>query len=395
MKLPLHHRLYLRIWLAIVGTVFVLALLAGWIARLELEHEHAQRPGREILVRNDQGELLAQADVRPIRNPGQALEFQIALRDGTTLLIQLPRPANRSPAVGAMRPPFGFAWLLALVALAVALGTYPIVRRLTKRLEALELGVRRWGEGDLSLRLSELGHDEVAALAKGFNVAAHRVQALLLSHKALLANASHELRSPLTRIRMGLELMDAQPAAHLKDEIARSIQELDQLIDEILLASRLDASETAIGTMEPVDLLALAAEECALVGAELDARGEAAGLTVLGVPKLLRRLLRNLLDNARRHASSKVSLQMRCEAAELVLQVCDDGPGVPANLRERIFEPFYRLPGATERDGGVGLGLALVRSIAQRHGGTVSCEAAPAGGAVFVLRLPHRSAEAA
>ena len=221
------------------------------------------------------------------------------------------------------------------------------------------------------------------------------MQALLLSHKALLANASHELRSPLTRIRMGLELMGPQPAAHLKDEIARSIQELDQLIDEILLASRLDASETAIGTMEPVDLLALAAEECALVGAELEARGEAAGLTVLGVPKLLRRLLRNLLDNARRHASAKVSLHMCCEAEKLVLQVCDDGPGVPANLRERIFEPFYRLPGAAERDGGVGLGLALVRSIAQRHGGTVSCEAAPAGGAVFVLRLPHRAAEAA
>ncbi len=400
MKTPFHQRLYLRIWLAVVGTVIVLTVVVGWLSRLEAENERAQRPGREIVIRNEAGEILGQAPARPIRIPGQGPEFQVAMQDGKMLHIQLPRPP-RPPGsgnwmgpgmlLGPMRLPFSFAWMLGLVAFAVALGTYPIVRRLTKRLEAVELGVKQWGDGDLSLRLPESGHDEVAVLAQGFNVAAQRVQALLLSHKALLANASHELRSPLTRIRMGLELMGSQPGPEFKDEIARNIQELDQLIDEILLASRLDASEADMGTLEPVDMVGLAAEECARVEADLDAGGQNADLIVHGVNKLLRRLVRNLLENARRHAAGDTKVSLRLEGGQVVMKVCDNGPGVPAALRERIFEPFYRLPGATERDGGVGLGLALVKSIVQRHAGSVRCDGRPEGGACFVVNLPQFS----
>ena len=398
MKTPLHQRLYLRIWLAVVGTVLVLTVVAGWLARMEAESERAQRPGREIVLRNEAGDVIGQAPVRPIRVPGQGPEFQVTTVDGKTLYIQLPGPPSREAGMGPggprgplgpMRLPFSFAWMLALVAFAVALGTYPIVRRLTKRLEALERGVKQWGDGDLSLRLPEQGHDEVAVLAQGFNVAAQRVQALLLSHKALLANASHELRSPLTRIRMGLELMGSQPSATFKDEIARNIQELDQLIDEILLASRLDASEADLGTLEPLDLVGLAAEECARAGAELQAHGETSGLVVHGVSKLLRRMLRNLLENAHRHAAGDVILSLRRHNNQAELRVSDNGPGVPPDLRERIFEPFYRLPGATERDGGVGLGLALVKAIVLRHGGAVFCEASASGGACFVVHLPQ------
>ena len=404
MKTPLHQRLYLRIWLAVVGTVMVLTLVAGWLARMDAETERAQRPGREIVLRNEAGEVVGQAPAKPGRVPGQGPEFQVTTVDGRTLFIQLPRPPHRAPAMGSdgpaggrgpMRLPFSFAWMLGLVALAVALGSYPIVRRLTKRLEALEHGVKQWGEGNLSLRLPQDGHDEVAALALGFNVAAARVQTLLLSHKALLANASHELRSPLTRIRMGLELMDSQPGAAFKGEIARNIQELDQLIDEILLASRLDASEADIGTQEVVDLAGLAAEECARTGADLQTGGQAHGLLVQGVSRLLRRMLRNLLENARRHAAGTVTVGLTLERGQVVLRVCDNGPGVPDELRERIFEPFYRLPGATERDGGVGLGLALVQSIVLRHGGAVLCEGRPAGGACFVVVLPQAPVPAA
>lgn len=403
MKTPFHQRLYLRIWLAVVGTVIVLSVLAGWLSRLEAENERALRPGREIVVRNDAGEILGQAPARPIRIAGQGPEFQVMMRDGNMLVIQLPRPAGRPPGMawggpngpgssaGPLRFPFSFAWMLGFVAFAVALGTYPIVRRLTKRLETLEVGVRQWGDGDLSLRLPEKGHDEVAVLAQGFNVAAQRVQALLLSHKALLANASHELRSPLTRIRMGLELMDSQPGSVFKDEIARNIQELDQLIDEILLASRLDASEVDLGTMEQVDMAGLAAEECARVDADLDAGDDASALVVHGVNKLLRRAVRNLLENARRHAAGRATVTLRQYTGRVVITVCDNGPGVPEHLRERIFEPFYRLAGATERDGGVGLGLALVKSIVQRHGGSVRCEGHSGGGACFVVNLPQYS----
>jgi two-component system, OmpR family, sensor kinase len=280
-------------------------------------------------------------------------------------------------------------WMFGLVAAAVALGTYPIVRRLTKRLEALQNGVNLWGQGDLSRRLPEEGRDEVAFLAQRFNIAAERVQALLVSHKALLANASHELRSPLTRIRMGLELMGSQPTSVSKDEIARNIHELDQLIDEILLASRLDASPIDIGNLAPVDLVGLCAEECAQAGAELDVQTGQPSLMVPGVGKLLHRVVRNLLDNARRYAAGDVTLSLQQSGTLAIIHVCDHGPGVPPDLRERIFEPFYRLPGASERDGGVGLGLALVKSIAQRHGGSVRCEERPGGGACFVVELPQ------
>jgi len=411
MSTPFHQRLYLRIWLAVVATIAVLALVAGWLARLEFENERAERereraerPGREIVLRNEAGDVIGQAPLRPTRVPGQGPEFQVTMVDGTTLFIQLPRPnpnralANRmDPGPQPLRMPFGFAWMLGLVALAVAIATYPIVRRLTKRLETVQRGVERWGAGDLSTRLSEEGQDEVAFLATRFNHAAARIQALIQSHesllasqKSLLANASHELRSPLTRIRMGLELMGTTSSPASRNEIARNIGELDQLIDEILLASRLDAREADLGSIESVDLIGLAAEECARVQAELDVQSgdDTAVLAVQGVSKLLRRAVRNLLENARRHGAGEVTVTLQQAGDLAVVRVCDHGPGVPAELRERIFEPFYRLPGATERDGGVGLGLSLVKSIATRHGGSVHCENAPGGGACFVLSLP-------
>lgn len=391
MSTPLTQRLYIRLWLAVVAAVVLLTLVFGWVWRQEAERERAQRPGREIVLRNAQGEVLGQAVARGNRVPGQGWEFEVPLRDGQTVYVQLPRPGNRPPPVAApswWRPPFNLLWMFGLIAAAVALGAYPIARRLTKRLETLQRGVQHWGEGDLSQRLPEDGQDEVAFLAQRFNIAAGRVQALLLSHKALLANASHELRSPLARIRMALELMQGQPSAAVQTEITRNIHELDQLIDEILLASRLDASPDELGTLETVDLLGLCAEECARSGAELDAHTGAATLLVPGVTKLLRRAVRNLLENARRHGAGAVTLTLQARGELALLQVCDQGQGVPPEYRERIFEPFFRLPGASEREGGVGLGLALVRSIALRHGGAVRCEARPGGGACFVLRLP-------
>jgi len=114
----------------------------------------------------------------------------------------------------------------------------------------------------------------------------------------------------------------------------------------------------------------------------------ASELVVQGVAKLLRRAVRNLLENARRHGAGEISLTLNPKTPWVEIRVCDRGPGVPPALLQRIFEPFYRLPGATERDGGVGLGLALVKSIAQRHGGRVFCENRDGGGACFAIELP-------
>ena len=413
-------KLYVRIWLAVVLAVAVLTLLVGWAWRLT-----AEPPLRNVVIRDHVGKIIGNGHSRSRRPPdvgfgdhgdrepdpqdrwlgpysqyGNDPEFVAVMNDGQMVHLQFPRP----PQSPWSRPPFGFFWTLSLVGIAVALATYPIIRKLTQRLELLQDGVEKWGEGDLSVRVPEAGADEIAFLGARFNHAAQRIETLVKSHesllasqKSLLANASHELRSPLTRIRMGLELMGAPSSPTFKNEISRNINELDQLIEEILLASRLDARESDLGTIESVDLIGLAAEECARVNAELDvqlasdAQAGPAGpndLPVQGVTKLLRRAVRNLLENARRHAAGEITVALRRADHQAVISVCDRGPGVPPELRERIFEPFYRLPGATERDGGVGLGLALVKSIALRHGGTVSCENRPDGGACFVIRLP-------
>ncbi|CAN5537609.1 hypothetical protein BH10PSE16_BH10PSE16_29950 [soil metagenome] len=386
--------LYVRIWLAVVATVMVLTFLVG--AAWRLSADPPQMPIREVLVHNAAGEVIGIGKTKHDRQRGEDLEFDVLTKDGQTLNLLLPRPP-RPPGNPWNRPPFGFGWILGLVGLAVALGAYPVMRRLTLRLEALQRGVERWGAGDLSARINTEGHDEVAFLARRFNHAAERIETLMESHKSLLANASHELRSPLARIRMGLELMSVDMASPQRMEISRSISELDQLIDEILLASRLDTKQADAEPFETLDLTGLAAEECARVNAELQAElgtGPDAdhSLTVQGSARLLRRLIRNLLENARRYGQGDISLELAQTGTgsqqRAIIKVHDRGPGVPSAQRERIFEPFYRLPGASEREGGVGLGLALVKSISERHGGTVRCEERPGGGASFIVELP-------
>jgi signal transduction histidine kinase len=388
--------LYLRIWLAVVATVVVLTFMVGAAWRLTADPPPPRI--REVEVRNAAGELIGAAQTKPDRQFGEDLEFEVLTKDGQTLKLLLPRP-KRPPGNPWARPPFGFGfgWMIGLVGLAVALGAYPIMRRLTLRLEALQRGVERWGSGDLSARVNAQGSDEIAFLAERFNHAAERIETLMASHRSLLANASHELRSPLARIRMGLELLDPSGASPQRREISRSINELDQLIDEILLASRFDARQADAEPFETLDLTGLAAEECARVNAELQAELPSApegghSLMLQGSPRLLRRLIRNLLENARRYGRGDITLALSVLGAgagqRALIEVHDRGPGVPADQRERIFEPFYRLPGASEREGGVGLGLALVKSISERHGGSVRCEARPGGGASFIVELP-------
>jgi len=434
--------LYLRIYLTVVAALALFALVSGWLLQQHLDEQRAQAEAgarerleawSELLQRSlppadappeeqatalrdwaqrlrvpmalddAAGRRIVATDSflrRESDRPGMAPRLRsIALDDGRVLWVARPLVLRGSPGGRPPEPPWrlprgwsdglGLALLLVVLFLAVAAGAWPVVRGLTRRLEALKQGVEAFGAGALQQRVSEHGRDEVAALGASFNRAAARIEALLRSHQTLLANASHELRSPLARLKMALAMLeDAEPEqrAALKQEIQTDIAELDALVEEVLLTSRLDAA-AALEVREPVALLALAVEESARVGAAV--HGD--DVQVPGDERLLRRAVRNLLENARRYGGSEIELQVIRMAAPngvVELRVCDRGPGVPAAYRERIFEAFFRLPGHAEREGGVGLGLSLVWQIAERHGGQVRCEARSGGGSCFVLSLP-------
>ncbi|HZE90589.1 MAG TPA: HAMP domain-containing sensor histidine kinase [Rhizobacter sp.] len=366
--------------------------LQEWSQRLRLPLALDDKQGGRIAV--------SASFARRQEMDGNVLGFPVRLADGRTLWVM--RPSLRPPRQGLRRdgllssmeqpwlPPawrgVGLVAVLAMLFVAVAAGAWPAVRHLTRRLKALKRGVEQFGSGQLAHRVEVSGHDEVAAVAASFNQAAERIEALVRSHQSLLANASHELRSPLARMKMAVSMLEgasAERQARLKQEIFTNVGELDALVEEVLLASRLDAVQR-VDRHEPVDLLALAAEE----GARVDAAVDGAGVSVKGDERLLRRALRNLLENARRYGGGEVAVQVGMTAGFASLQVCDRGTGVPLDLRERIFEPFYRLPGHAEQAGGVGLGLSLVKQIAERHGGSVRCMARDGGGSCFELMLP-------
>lgn len=464
--------LALRIYLTVVAVLLVFALVSGWLAQRNLEHERSQvqslaawhergiawaelienslppvsAPPEEqarvlldwsvrlrmpMALDDPAGNRIAISDFledRLYRQPDlRARMHQATLSDGRTLWFLRPWGGRTNKGGGARvmgptregemmlqdvppPPPRVQPWLepmtlvvppwmaqgvpaliLALVLLfgAVALGAWPVVNRLTRRLQALRSGVELFGSGQLEHRVSVEGADEVAALARSFNEAAQRIEDLVTSNRSLLANASHELRSPLARLKMAVSLMaEASPeqATRIRDEINQDIRELDALVEEVLLASRLDSRRDI--EHGPVDLMGLATEEAARVGAEVHIDASFPLTPHQGDERLLRRALRNLLENARRYGGPQVELFLRSNRAQLELAVADRGPGVPADQRERIFEPFYRLTGHAEHAGGVGLGLSLVRQIAERHGGQVRCEAREGGGSLFVLTLP-------
>ena len=426
-------RLYVQIYLTVIASLFLVVLAAGALWRfagesgpfahgIEMAGEVAaaalppadsprdvqqqalerlsQRLRADLALYDAQRELIASASA-----PGRTdvADNASAARRGWRAWAghdrrgawHLTLPDGRGLAVRLARDPRGFgsgwwglpAWLgvLALVALAVGIAAHPVVRRITRRLERLEASVNALGGGDLSARVRVGGHDEVARLAASFNRAAARIETLVKSHRNLLANASHELRTPLARIRMGVELLKAKPDARREAELEADIAELDSLIEEILTASRLDAS-AGLDVHEDLDLLALTAEECARYeDCHLD--GEPA--QVRGDPRLLRHLIRNLLENATRHGAPPIEVTVgrvnQHGSTAVELSVRDHGVGVPDTEQEKIFDPFYRMAGATAT--GTGLGLSLVRQIARKHGGEAHCERVAGGGTRITVTL--------
>jgi signal transduction histidine kinase len=385
----IQRRLFWKIYLTLLASLAAVILLMGglmWFVGPPPSGGDFRGPGdgmgTEVSVYRGDGTLIASqgapippgGDDRDAR-PEHWRTTRLALPDGGVVLARL-RPPNI--------PRWGIVVVMLVVAGGVGLAAFPVTARLTRKLESLRAGMTRWGDGDLSVRVDETGSDEVALVARSFNAAAARVDALLTSQRALLANASHELRSPVARLRIAIELWLREPAEAMQAEIVRNLGEIDQLVEEILLSSRLEHPGSASSGSETVDLLGLAAEEAARSGAA--AAGDS--VEIVGDPRLLRRLIRNLLENAAKHGKPPVEIAVSLQDGAARITVTDHGPGIAPGERERVFEPFYRPAGRSESAGGWGLGLALVRQIASLHGGRVVCGEPAGGGSRFVVDLP-------
>jgi signal transduction histidine kinase len=414
-------RLYHQFYLTIVATLLLVVLIAGALWRFapsETPADQASEIAGELLA----GQLPpatadAAAQQHAIDRLHESLHIDIALYGGDRQPLAAagkplpPPPPPRRRGKGAWlaghggpawaiplpdgrwivaRPPprqghpvLSVIGFLGAIALAVAICAYPLVRRLTGRLERLQAKVDSLGAGELSARVTVEGKDEVARLAESFNRAAARIEELVGAQKLLLANTSHELRTPLSRIRLAVALFKGAADPRRKQELDRDIAELDGLIEQILLLSRLQ-SQPAADVRECVDLLALAAEEGARYE-QCSVVGEPVG--VAGDPQLLRRMVRNLIDNAQRHGRPPITLSVRLVSGRAVLTVCDHGVGVPEAEQERVFLPFQRAADKPNA-GGMGLGLTLVRQIARQHGGEAAWAGTKERPAIIRVSLP-------
>jgi signal transduction histidine kinase len=268
--------------------------------------------------------------------------------------------------------------------------------RLLAPVEALRSEVAAIGGTDLHRRVRQPpGDDEIGRLARTMNQMLGRLDDAVGRQQRFVADASHELRGPLTRIRTELEvdLANPGPVDRLGDthrSVLAEVTGLQRLVDDLLQLARADAG-VASDRREPVDLDDLVLREARRVRASgrvaLDGTGVSAA-QVIGDPDQLTRAIRNLVDNAERHAASRVALALAEVDGVAVLTIGNDGPGIPEDQRERIFERFGRLDDARDRGtGGAGLGLAITREIVERHGGTITAEPGEEG-ARFVVRIP-------
>jgi signal transduction histidine kinase len=283
-----------------------------------------------------------------------------------------------------------------LVAVVAAV-TWLVAGRALRPVEAIRARVAQIGARDLHQRVPDPGTgDEVGRLAATMNRMLDRLQGSADRQRRFVSDASHELRSPLASLRTQLEVSLAHPEGADWPGVASGVLEegvrMERLVDDLLALARADEGAVLAHT-EELDLGEIMAEEASRVeGLQVEARLDEALLR--GDPLALRRVVRNLIDNARRHAATRIGLQVGLEGEDVLLVVEDDGAGIPEAEREQVFERFARLGEARDRDaGGTGLGLAVVREIVEAHGGTVVAGEGEGGGARLVVRLPVREEE--
>lgn len=274
-------------------------------------------------------------------------------------------------------------WGLAALSLAM-LGAYAIVSRLNRPLRAMVMAARTVGRGEVPPRLSESGPTEVADLAHAFNQMAHDLQQLDADRALILAGVSHDLRTPLARLRLGVEMCGADPAE--VDAMVSDIEDMDRIINQFLEFSKKDGGEQ----IEALDLAGLADELATLYarrGVDIEVRSKGPALA-LARPQALRRALTNLIENAINYAGHAPELEVGGAGARPAIHVLDRGPGIPAEEAERVKRPFTRLESARSNTKGSGLGLAIVDRIVRGQNGEFRLAARAGGGLDACIELP-------
>ena len=290
--------------------------------------------------------------------------------------------------------------MIALILLIAGVASGPLARRISLPIERLTAAVRRFGAGDLAARVGLPARrrrhrhhrhipDELEQLTRAFDEMADRIERMVRGQKELLANVSHELRSPLARIRVALELLPRDPRSEVRlRDVEADLVELDRLIEDVLTTARLDASglPTHLGSVDVAELLgqlaARAEHDPATAGKPVRVSG-ADHIVVTADGALLKRALWNLVENAAKYGAPPIEVSAAREQSDVLLRVRDAGAGIRPEERERIFEPFYRGDKARTPGNGFGLGLTLARRVAEVHGGSITVE-----GATFTLRIP-------
>jgi len=371
----------------------------------------------DVTVRDLDGRVIARAGVEESPPPadvvaaaragrvstrGRPVPFALApvrdpASDAIVGTVQVSARRHLGPA-SLVRPLLFVAVVLSVVAVA----SRPLARRLSRPLERLTEAARRLGGGDLGARAPapaartrwwrrrHAPPDEIAELTRAFNEMAERVERLVRGQKELLANVSHELRSPLARLRLALALLprDGPTEARLADA-ERDLAELDGLIDDVLATARLEATglPTRLAEVDVGALLAGLAERARhdpAVAGQAVRVSEGPPLMLVADEALLRRALWNLVENAAKYGAPPITLAAARDGDRVALSVADEGPGIAPQARERVLDPFYRLdtartPGGTA-PAGVGLGLTFAQRVAEVHGGAIAVGAASTEG---------------
>jgi signal transduction histidine kinase len=330
------------------------------------------------------------ADVIPIPSPFFALQaghptesydVDVRLPDRSSLIYRVTRSAPLAPL------PTGLMVNMILLVILLVIALYIAARGITRPLSRLASAVDNIGRGVRQPNLEEEGARELRRAARAFNTMQDRLRRYLDSRTSVLAAMSHDLKTPLTRLRLQVETQIEDPA--LQARFGKELDEMESMVRGALALFRGLNDDEALEPIDVNELLDTIRSEFVEMGKQVTVEGRAIG-PLPGKPQALKRCITNVVGNAV-NFGTRARIFVR-DGAQLEVSVCDEGPGIPEGELERVFEPFYRLESSRSRDtGGTGLGLSIARNLAQAHGGSLTLGNRPEGGLEARLTLPrHR-----